>query len=127
MFLHGGGGCNIQSKHIVGIFDMDSATVSVLTKKFLHQMEKNKKTEMITSALPKSFILTSEKKTACASNRASCREKKTRNGRKIIFLFTFSGYSAATRTKQRFLCIREIYSKATKQKIGNKTLKKTPC
>ena len=55
------------------------------------------------------------------------QRKKTRNGRKIIFLFTFSGYSAATRTKQRFLCIREIYSKATKQKIGNKTLKKTPC
>lgn len=85
MFLHGGGGCNIQSKHIVGIFDMDSATVSVLTKKFLHQMEKNKKTEMITSALPKSFILTSEKKTACASNRAGCREKKQETAEKLYF------------------------------------------
>ena len=61
MYLHGGGSKNIRKASIIGIFDMDSATVSGITKKFLSTEEKNGNVEMIGTDLPKSFILTEEK------------------------------------------------------------------
>lgn len=58
MYLHLGNNKNIRSKEIIGIFDMDTATVSPHTKKFLKSREKNGKTKLVSMELPKSFILT---------------------------------------------------------------------
>ncbi len=58
MYLHCGNNKNIRLKNIIGIFDMDTATVSQDTKKFLKSKEKNGNTEAIVNELPKSFILT---------------------------------------------------------------------
>ncbi len=58
MFLHAGNNKNLLLKNIIGVFDMDTATVSVDTKTFLKTKEKSGDTEMIVSELPKSFILT---------------------------------------------------------------------
>ena len=58
MFLHVGNNKNILIERVVGIFDMDNATLSAVTRKFLSQ---NEKAGLSVSAdldeLPKSFIL----------------------------------------------------------------------
>jgi len=46
----------IRQKDIIGIFDLDTSTVSGVTKIFLSRAEKSKKTVGI-NTLPKSFIL----------------------------------------------------------------------
>ena len=50
----------IRQKDIIGVFDLDTSTVSGVTKSFLSKTEKNKKTVGI-KVLPKSFVLTRDK------------------------------------------------------------------
>ena len=47
---------------IIGIFDLDSTTVSKHTRKFLNEAEKQKKVINVSFELPKSFILCGKKK-----------------------------------------------------------------
>ncbi len=62
MFLHAGNNKNLRLKSIVGIFDMDTATVSHDTKDFLKNRDKNGMTEALFEEVPKSFILTDDGK-----------------------------------------------------------------
>lgn len=62
MFLHGGGNKNLKKSEIIGIFDLDSASIGQKTKVFLRSMEKQGKTRNIGSGLPKSFLVTVSKK-----------------------------------------------------------------
>ena len=39
MYLHIGNGITIRKKNIIGIFDLDSSTVSVITKKYINKNE----------------------------------------------------------------------------------------
>ena len=57
MYLHIGNEKLISRKSIIGIFDMDTATVSPLTKDFLKEKESEGKTVISSDNLPKSFIL----------------------------------------------------------------------
>ena len=50
----------IRQKDIIGIFDLDTSTVSGVTKNFLSRAEKENKIAGI-NILPKSFILTDDK------------------------------------------------------------------
>ena len=50
----------IRKKDIIGIFDLDTSTVSAMTKGFLTKAEKNSKTVGI-HTLPKSFVLSGDK------------------------------------------------------------------
>ncbi len=58
--LHIGGGKNIYESSIIGIFDMDTATQSQNTKKFLSHAEKAGRVEIVSEELPKSFVVTDE-------------------------------------------------------------------
>jgi len=58
MYIHLGNNKSIRSKEIIGIFDMDTATVSPHTKKFLKSREKKGKMKLVSMELPKAFILT---------------------------------------------------------------------
>jgi len=51
----------IRQKNIIGIFDLDTSTVSGVTKNFLSKAEKKKKIVGI-NTLPKSFVLTEDNK-----------------------------------------------------------------
>ena len=62
MFLHVGNNRNIMLKEIVGVFDLDTSTVSADTKRFLKESEKNGTTENAGLELPKSFVLTDDGK-----------------------------------------------------------------
>ena len=57
MYLHVGNNKNIREKNIVGIFDADSATISMVTRKFLSDADKRGVVEAANEELPKSFIL----------------------------------------------------------------------
>ena len=58
MILHIGGGKNLRSSEIIGCFDMDGKWDSPVTKEFLKNLDKEGKTEMAGSDLPRTFVLT---------------------------------------------------------------------
>ncbi len=60
MFLHVGNHKNIRRRDVIGIFDMDNATLSSVTRKFLTEKQKQLLVEVAAVELPKSFILFEE-------------------------------------------------------------------
>ena len=61
MYLHVGNGVSVRGDRIIGIFDLDTATVSSVTKKFINKMQKDGRVEYTDTDLPRSFILIKEK------------------------------------------------------------------
>lgn len=57
MYLHIGNGESIKKREIIGIFDLDTATVSPITKNYITEKEKNGKITYTDTDLPRSFIL----------------------------------------------------------------------
>lgn len=51
----------IRQRDIIGVFDLDTSTVSGVTKNFLSKAEKDGRITDI-NILPKSFVLTADKK-----------------------------------------------------------------
>lgn len=62
MFLHLGQETVVNEKYVIGIFDLDTSTVSKHTRAFLSKEEKEKRVINVSFELPKSFILCSDKK-----------------------------------------------------------------
>ena len=62
MYLHIGNGVTVRKKDIIGIFDLDSSTVSAVTKKYINKNEREGNILYGDSDLPRTFIL-HEKKT----------------------------------------------------------------
>lgn len=52
----------VNTKNIIGIFDMDNTTVSRLGRNFLSESEKNGLIKNSTEDLPKSFVITNDRK-----------------------------------------------------------------
>ncbi len=67
MYLHLGKDTVIKDEDIIGIFDLDTATVSRHTRKYLNLAEKKGQTVTVSYELPKSFVV-------CA--KPKCRENK---------------------------------------------------
>lgn len=57
MYLHVGNGKSVKKKDVIGIFDLDSATVSRVTKDFVNRKEKQGLIEYDYADLPRSFVL----------------------------------------------------------------------
>lgn len=57
MYLHLGKDTIVKYDDIIGIFDLDKATISERCKKYLSNKEKDSKIVYITQKLPKSFIV----------------------------------------------------------------------
>lgn len=66
MFLHLSGSCVLEKTDVIGVFDMDTATMSPDTRHFLREMERTKRLRSVAKDIPKSFVLT-EKATYLAS------------------------------------------------------------
>lgn len=56
-FLHLGKDTSIEIEKIVGIYDMDTSTVSKHTRDFLNKCEKENRIVNVSFELPKSYIL----------------------------------------------------------------------
>ena len=61
MYIHLGNKKNIREKEIIGIFDMDNATVSKVTQRFLNKSQKDGNLITTVEEIPKSLILTKDK------------------------------------------------------------------
>jgi len=57
MFLHLGNEVSIMARDIIGIFDLETTTISEDTKGFLRQCEDKDMVTNVSAELPKSFIL----------------------------------------------------------------------
>ncbi|MDE7390042.1 MAG: DUF370 domain-containing protein [Lachnospiraceae bacterium] len=64
MYLHLGGDVVILKKNVVGIFDMDTATISKHTKNYLALAEKEGRVVNVSYELPKSFVVSLENSVA---------------------------------------------------------------
>ena len=60
MFLHIGNNRNILISSVVGIFDMDNATISKTTRGFLSFLQRDYLVEAASYDIPKSFVLYEE-------------------------------------------------------------------
>nr|MBQ8890931.1 DUF370 domain-containing protein [Clostridia bacterium] len=65
MYLHIGNKKSVKKKDIIGIFDLDTATVSGITKRFINKNQKEGKVEYTDTDLPRSFILLDEGGECC--------------------------------------------------------------
>lgn len=61
MYIHLGQGTVVKEEEIIGIFDLDTSTVSKHTRKFLSLSEKNKEVINVSFELPKSFVVCANK------------------------------------------------------------------
>ncbi len=57
MYLHAGNNKIIRTKSIIGIFDMDNATLGADTRAFLKKVQNDGLLEVSKEEIPKSFIL----------------------------------------------------------------------
>ncbi len=69
MYIHLGNGKYLRRSGIVGIFDMDTATVCVATRRFLSEKEREGAVSSADGELPKSFLLLSDRREARGSRR----------------------------------------------------------
>lgn len=61
MYLHLGNNKMIKTDSVIGIFDLDNATVSKRTRNFLKKAEEKGEVVTVGYELPKSFVVTSNK------------------------------------------------------------------
>ena len=71
MYLYLGGDSVIDTKDVIGIFDMDTSTVNKATRDYLANAEKNKKVIYVNYELPKSFVVCRDKIYVCPLNTAT--------------------------------------------------------
>lgn len=62
MYIHLGNEMVVNENDIIGIFDLETTTISKHTRKFLEIAEKQKQVINVSYELPKSFIVTSKNK-----------------------------------------------------------------
>ena len=61
MFLHLSQDCVLDKRDVIGVFDMDTATVSPETRRFLRESERSGRLRSVARDIPKSFVLTQDK------------------------------------------------------------------
>ncbi len=61
MFLHIGEGKVLNKKEIIGIFDLETTSISKKTREFLRINEKKGNVEYISTEIPKTYIITDSK------------------------------------------------------------------
>lgn len=62
MYLHIGNGRTVREGDVVGIFDLDTASVSAVTRAFLKKKQDTGTVTYGDSDLPRSFVLLSDKR-----------------------------------------------------------------
>jgi hypothetical protein len=61
MFIHIGEGKVLSRKEIIGIFDLETTSVSKKTREFLRINEKKGNVEYVSAEIPKTYIITESK------------------------------------------------------------------
>ncbi|MEG1153062.1 MAG: DUF370 domain-containing protein [Ruthenibacterium sp.] len=90
MYLHLGQESIIHTRDILGIFDLDTASISKNTRDFLARAEKKGSVVNVSTELPKSFIVTVGENAAVYISQISTPTLKKRS-RKIVSTIEMSG------------------------------------
>lgn len=85
MYLHLGHDTVIRKKDILGIFDMETSTVSKITRDYLSVKEKSGKCVTVSYELPGSFVV--------------CTDK---NGEETVYISQLSAATLLKRTEDTF-------------------------
>ncbi len=85
MYLHLGQETVVDSKNIVGIYDMDTSTVSKWSRDYLSRAEKEGRVVNVSFELPKSFIV--------------CKEIKDGEEKEIVYISPLSSQTLLRRTQ----------------------------
>ena len=80
MYLHLGGSVSVPSDDVVGIFDLDTSTISKRTRDTLRRAELEGRVINVSSDLPKSFVVKNEKKPIIYISQISASTLKKRSG-----------------------------------------------
>lgn len=80
MYLHLGQESIVRTKDILGIFDLDTATISKHTRDYLTAAEKKGRVVNVTPELPKSFIVTTGENPTVYISQISAGTLKKRSG-----------------------------------------------
>lgn len=86
MYLHLGQSTVITTDKIVGIFDLDSTTVSKKTRDYLSLAEKKGKVIYVSNELPKSFIVCNDGSVYISQISASTLLKRSEDLKEQQFL-----------------------------------------
>ena len=62
MYLHIGNGITVKKKDVIGIFDLDSSTVSHITKGYINKNQRDGNISYGDMDLPRTFVLVEEEK-----------------------------------------------------------------
>lgn len=88
MYLHLGQDTMINTKQVIGIFDLDTATLSKKSRDFLAKAEKEGRVVTTSTELPKSFVVTDQQKGIIYISQLSAPTLKKRvellNSHKLI-------------------------------------------
>ncbi len=89
MYLHLGQETIVDSKTIIGIYDMDTTTISKWSRDFLSVAEKEGRVVNVSFELPKSFIV--------------CREVKEEKEIETVYISPLSSQTLLKRTQSKQL------------------------
>lgn len=85
MYLHLGQDTIVDTKDIVGIYDMDTSTVSKWSREYLNKAEKEGRVINVSFELPKSFIV--------------CKNDKEK-GKEIVYISPLSSQTLLRRSQE---------------------------
>ena len=91
MYLHIGNGKSVKDERIIGIFDLDTATVSIISKDFINRKQRAGRVEYTDSDLPRAFLITD-------GGRISSHRKKRKKGDCRVLLSRISTQSLGLRS-----------------------------
>lgn len=80
MYLHLGQESIVRTRDILGVFDIDTASVSKHTREFLAASEKRGDVVNVTNELPKSFIVATGRSAGVYISQISAATLKKRSG-----------------------------------------------
>ena len=84
MILHIGNGNTVRERDIVGIFDLDNATVTALGRAFISRATKEKRVSYADADIPRSFILLTDGKVVLSHISSSALFARIKERRDIM-------------------------------------------
>ena len=103
MYLHLGSGVVVPEADVIGIFDMDNTTGSLITRGFLSEAEKAGRVISVSDELPDSFVVCAGRAAAVCSGESSFKEGEKKvhdrnNGNMKVYLSQLSSQTLGRRS-----------------------------
>lgn len=80
MVLHIGRGNTVKEKEIIGIFDLDNASITAVGRAFLSRASKEKRVKYADDDIPRSFIVTEDGGVILSSHTSAALRTRAEQG-----------------------------------------------